>query len=656
MPRSKENKKRTSIYTDDLTNAIKMIKEKKISTFGASKHFGLPRTTLRRHLKHCLEIGKDVSELHQNLLVNQVFDRTEERTLVDYIKDAAQLQFGLTLKDVKILAYQFAKANGKKYPKSWDTKKMAGDYWLRLFRQRYQNELSLRKPEATSLARSSAFNKHTVSLTFDNFKKVLSQCPSDINATDIWNLDETGLSTVHVPPKILAPLGVKQVGSMTSAERGTTVTMIVAINAGGGFIPPMLIFPRVNFKDFMITGAPEGSIGGANPSGWSNESMFVIFLQHFIKYAKPTKERPVIILMDNHESHISVSAIQMAKDNGVKLITLHPHTSNHMQPLDKSVFGPFKTYFNTAANELLMSPGHVGKPLTIYDIAGLVGKAFPLAFTPNNICKGFSSTGFHPLNENIYTDADFMPASYSDRPLTEKSPTRIDQVAISQPTASGSEVIDGTSPTLISPAIIRPHPKAEPRKETRRGRQKGRSRVLTDTPEKQEIENIKAKKHVSTKFNQTESINLLEKNRFVNKNRFNNAKKIKRRILSETETSEDSTNYSPSDTSEGASDNDSEDENLQAEHVNKENYNIEDYVIFVYEGSYFVGKVESISEEGVLLKSMQKSLKNWKWPEKEDLNLYPMSDIVEKIKTPQKVNKNREIYYVPEIQKYWDFY
>lgn len=168
--------------------------------------------------------------------------------------------------------------------------------------------------------------------------------------------------------------------------------------------------------------------------------------------------------------------------------------------------------------------------------------------------------------------------------------------------------------------------------------------------------NIKTKKHVSTKFNKAESINLLTKSKFMNKNRFNNAKKIKRRILSETETSENSTNYLQSDTSEGTSDNDSEDENLQADHVNKENYNIEDYVIFVYEGSYFVRKVESISEEGVLLKSMQKSLKNWKQPEKEDLNLYPMSDIIEKNKTPQKVNKNREIYYVPEIQKYWDFY
>ncbi|GBP19513.1 PiggyBac transposable element-derived protein 4 [Eumeta japonica] len=47
----------------------------------------------------------------------------------------------------------------------------------------------------------------------------------------LFEIDETGLSTVHVPPRILASLGAKQVGSMTSAERGTTVTMIAAINA-----------------------------------------------------------------------------------------------------------------------------------------------------------------------------------------------------------------------------------------------------------------------------------------------------------------------------------------------------------------------------------------------------------------------------------------
>lgn len=39
---------------------------------------------------------------------------------------------------------------------------------------------------------------------------------------------------------------------------------------------------------------------------------------------------------------------------------------------------------------------------------------------------------------------------------------------------------------------------------------------------------------------------------------------------------------------------------------------METYVIFVNEGFYFVEKTESMSEDCVLLKSIQKSLKHWK--------------------------------------------
>lgn len=44
----------------------------------------------------------------------------------------------------------------------------------------------------------------------------------------------------------------------------------------------------------------------------------------------------------------------------------------------------------------------------------------------------------------------------------------------------------------VTPFMIRLHPKAEPRKEVRKGRKKGKSRILTDTPEKNEIEKMKA--------------------------------------------------------------------------------------------------------------------------------------------------------------------
>lgn len=89
--------------------------------------------------------------------------------------------------------------------------------------------------------------------------------------------------------------------------------MIAAVNAIGNHVPPMLIFPRVNFKDHMINGAPAGTIGGANPSGWSTEQLFLKYLKHFISFVKPTEGKKVLLIMDNHDTHIAISVIDEAK-------------------------------------------------------------------------------------------------------------------------------------------------------------------------------------------------------------------------------------------------------------------------------------------------------------------------------------------------------
>ena len=55
--------------------------------------------------------------------------------------------------------------------------------------------------------------------------------------------------------------GIKQVGSITSAERAELVTVVCAVNAAGNAIPPMFVFPRVRYgvrttKDDFIIGVP----------------------------------------------------------------------------------------------------------------------------------------------------------------------------------------------------------------------------------------------------------------------------------------------------------------------------------------------------------------------------------------------------------------
>ena len=105
----------------------------------------------------------------------------------------------------------------------------------------------------------------------------------------VWNLDETGVTTVQRPCKIIAEKGVKQIGSATSTERGNLVTVIHAVNAAGNSIPPLLIFPRKYFKEHFITDGPPGCIGAANPSGWVTSEEFLIFIKHFVSHTRCTK-------------------------------------------------------------------------------------------------------------------------------------------------------------------------------------------------------------------------------------------------------------------------------------------------------------------------------------------------------------------------------
>jgi len=99
----------------------------------------------------------------------------------------------------------------------------------------------------------------------------------------VYNCDETGITTIQKPTKIIAAKGTKQVGAVTSQERGQLVTACCTINALGNTIPPFLIFPRVIFKNYMLIGAPPGTAGTAHPFGWMTCETFVMYLKHKVQ-------------------------------------------------------------------------------------------------------------------------------------------------------------------------------------------------------------------------------------------------------------------------------------------------------------------------------------------------------------------------------------
>ena len=83
----------------------------------------------------------------------------------------------------------------------------------------------------------------------------------------IFNVDETGVTTVQSPKQVLAATCTNQINSITSRKHGELVTLVCCISATGNSISPAFIFPQINYKNHCVRDGPTGSIGTSNKSG-----------------------------------------------------------------------------------------------------------------------------------------------------------------------------------------------------------------------------------------------------------------------------------------------------------------------------------------------------------------------------------------------------
>lgn len=269
----------------------------------------------------------------------------QENELVDYIIKCVNHYYGLSINELRELAYQLAVKTEVPFPSSWNTEKMAGRNWYYKFIRRHP-QLVLRTPEQTSIQRAKAFCKANVDTFFANLSQMMDE--HHFEGANIYNMDESGFSTVPSKiGKVIALKGMRRVGKIEAAERGTMITMALTVSASGNSVPPFFLFPRQRMDTSFLDNVSSGTAGFANGSGWMCQEEFVRYMRHFINFVKPSVRSPVLLLMDNHGSHLSVDAIDLAIANGVHIVSFPPHCSHKLQPLDVSVFGPVKTYYKS---------------------------------------------------------------------------------------------------------------------------------------------------------------------------------------------------------------------------------------------------------------------------------------------------------------------
>ena len=197
--------KRQSWSSDSMRQAIEACESGTMGYGTAALQFDVPKSTLRDRVKQKTKL---VTEHDKGFVggFQKVFTDQEEEELVQYTLKMEELLVGLTRDDICSFAFQLATKYNKPNPFSSEK---AGFGWYYTFMKKHP-QLSLQTPEATSAARARGFNEVSVAACFNLLGEMFEK--HNFSASNIYNVDETGITTVQgAPSKIIETSWVSHV-------------------------------------------------------------------------------------------------------------------------------------------------------------------------------------------------------------------------------------------------------------------------------------------------------------------------------------------------------------------------------------------------------------------------------------------------------------
>ena len=377
MALSKEltKEERIAIAVDELNYG-------RLSYRGAQAKYGIPRSTLSDHALGKVTLGKKPGP-------SPVLTPEEEKYLAQWTIDMYEIGYGQTRQQVTEMVKKILDKDGR--PNPFKDNRPGKDWWYSFLTR---NKLAWRSPSALEAYRASACTKEKLEEWYTKFEQFLICHGLHEQPSRIWNCDESGFPLCAKSGKILAPVGSKTVYSSCAAQK-TQITTLVAISAGGQIIPPMHIFPGQRFAYNPLEGGVEGAYFASSSNGWIKTELFYGWIKkHFS--IRAGRERPLLLLVDGHTTHIDLDVSQFCKDDQILLYCLPPHSSHITQPLDVGFFSPLKTNWKRAVHSYKMA--HIGQQITKQVFARVFKEAWLDTIKPRLIVNAFSGAGIYPVD------------------------------------------------------------------------------------------------------------------------------------------------------------------------------------------------------------------------------------------------------------------
>lgn len=109
---------------------------------------------------------------------------------------------------------------------------------------------------------------------------------------------------------------------------------------------------------------------------------------------------PVVAFLDGHVSHLSFETTEFCLDHGIHLISLHPNSTQIIQPMDVSMFSVIKQKWRRAIHEWKFQNHTVNFKSEAF--ASVLKKLLLENAKPEYFRAGFETCGLYPFNPDRF--------------------------------------------------------------------------------------------------------------------------------------------------------------------------------------------------------------------------------------------------------------
>lgn len=354
-----------------------------------------------------------------------------EASLAENLKTMAKNGFALSKEEVLEVVKEYVEQNALTVPFK---NNRPGHDWYKGFCQR--QKLSLKKMEPLEKSRRlNTSDPFIIYHFYDLLEEQINELKLDDKPSHIYNLDETSFCADPSRVKLLSGVGQKAHRTQEGSGRENT-TVLACCNAAGKVMPPLIIFQGANlWSSWKGDKDVPGTFYACSDKGWMTS---VIFHAYFEKFCQEVKERPLLLIFDGHLTHLDIETAIYAKNQQVIIVKLPAHTTDVLQPLDKTCFKTLKYTWDLNIIQWYRSNQ---RKMTKSEFVNILCSIWYDGLPSDNVKAGFTSAGIYPVDRKKYPVSRLDPeklARYNAElkkkiEAADKSENAIPSVEVSNP-------------------------------------------------------------------------------------------------------------------------------------------------------------------------------------------------------------------------------